>query len=168
MKRQLVVLGGSLAVLLALTLAGCGGSSGGGQGAGTGTGTGSPPATSPAAVQGADTNSDGLWDSVEAKIEDQYGASPERKSSARGLASALQMAVLSGAAQGDATTAQQAVSKASKCLFQTFGEQGAYEAADFVEAQVTDTEERVRAYLQFNYAQAGHTSSFDPAVNYCQ
>lgn len=158
-------------VALVLAVSSCGGSNGSNSGAGQ---TAEPPSepppsgsTPPTVIQGTDANSDGIWDSVEAKIEVQYGIASE-KSSARRMVSALQSAVLAGAGQGEPAAAVQAVSKASNCLYQTFGEQGAYEAADFLESQVADTEDRARAYLRFNFSQAGHASSFDPAFNYCE
>lgn len=156
------------AVLLSLICTGCDNSSGTGQNAAVAVVDSEPEEVSSLPpdpgeagrenLEGVDSDSDGVRDDVQILIATLFPDEGPQREAAKQLTISVQNAILNDASGSDPQTIAPALIDSSACSFLQFGDD-AQEMVDRLENALTNTPERLEAYILFNEALAGFESS---------
>ena len=122
-------------------------------------------------LSGPDSNGNGVRDDIDAYIQSKFTNLTQRQAAAQ-TAKALQSTLTVDAANKDATTAvSQSMTNATHCLYSRFADvQGANSPGAVsrdLEAMTANTKARLKAYLAYNSARDGTTSSL-PKGDTCE
>ena len=113
-------------------------------------------------LQGADADENGVWDYVDAHINDAFANDPPARAAAQQFAKSLQAGLLDSQDRDVSLSHANELMRAIECMYAR-RENDAGDALDRLQAIVLNTPERSRRFVQFNNQAAGQ--SF-PSVPY--